>query len=249
MTSSDDLPLSKNRGLKGGPTEHPRSGSLGPLLVGLLVLGGLLAYGAARTSRAPQPAAATVDAPATAALAPAARESPPGADARNELPRMNPAGAAARREAAPKTTPKTTLETTPETKINAAPSEPSAAPPPGGLRSDSKAPAPGAAPAPAQSATAIVKMDPLVANLDDGDQLRYLRVSLQIEVLGDAKDRVQAALPRARHEALMYLSGLHLGDTQGLLGKQRIHRELQRRIADAVGGGVKRIYFDEFFVQ
>ena len=161
---------------------------------------------------------------------------------------MNPvgaAGAAARRETAPEKTP----ETTPETTIKAAPSEPSVAPQPGGLRSDSKAPAPGAAPAPAQPATAIVKLDPLVANLDDGDQLRYLRVSLQIEVQSDAKDRVQAALPRARHEALMYLSGLHLGDTQGLLGKQRIHRELQRRIADAVGGGVKRIYFDEFFVQ
>jgi flagellar protein FliL len=95
----------------------------------------------------------------------------------------------------------------------------------------------------------MVKMDPLVANLDEGDQLRYLKISLQLEVETEAQQRIQAALPRARHEALMYLSGLHLSDTQGLSGKQRIHRELSRRIADAVGHGLKRIYFDEFVVQ
>ncbi len=95
----------------------------------------------------------------------------------------------------------------------------------------------------------MLKLEPLVANLDEGDQLRYLKLSIQIEIVGEAEPKARAALPRARHEALMYMSGLHLTDTQGLLGKQRIHRELQRRIADAIGGGVKRIYFDEFVVQ
>lgn len=99
------------------------------------------------------------------------------------------------------------------------------------------------------ASTVTIKMDPLVANLDEGDQLRYLKISLQIEVVPEAQQRAQQSLPKARHDALMYMSGLHLSDTQGLLGKQRIHRELQRRIADAIGGGVKRIYFDEFVVQ
>jgi flagellar FliL protein len=94
-----------------------------------------------------------------------------------------------------------------------------------------------------------IRMEPLVANLDEGDQLRYLKISLQLEVEAEAQQRIQAALPRARHEALMYLSGLHLSDTQGLSGKQRIHRELSRRIADAVGRGLKRVFFDEFVVQ
>lgn len=99
------------------------------------------------------------------------------------------------------------------------------------------------------ASTVTIKMDPLVANLDEGDQLRYLKISLQIEVVPEAQQRAQQSLPKARHDALMYMSGLHLSDTQGLLGKQRIHRELQRRIADAIGGGMKRIYFDEFVVQ
>ncbi len=100
-----------------------------------------------------------------------------------------------------------------------------------------------------ENKTVMLKMEPILANLDEGDQVRYLRVTLQLEVTGDAQQRAQGSLPRARHDVLMYLSGLHVADTQGLVGKQRIHRELQRRIADAVGGGLKRIYFDEFVVQ
>lgn len=109
---------------------------------------------------------------------------------------------------------------------------------------------PAAAPAPGGEGKAIIlKMDSLVANLDEADQLRYLKVTLQIEVTAEAQQRAQERMPRARHEALMYISSLHVSDTQGILGKQRIHRELQRRIADAIGGGLKRIYFEEFVVQ
>ncbi|MCS6912297.1 MAG: flagellar basal body-associated FliL family protein [Myxococcales bacterium] len=95
----------------------------------------------------------------------------------------------------------------------------------------------------------IIKIDPLIANLDEGDQIRYLKLTLQLEVTAEAQQRIQAALPRVRHEALLYMAGLHLSDVQGLVGKQRVHRELQRRIADALGGGLRRIYFDEFVVQ
>lgn len=102
---------------------------------------------------------------------------------------------------------------------------------------------------PAAPQFVAIKMDPMVANLDEGDQLRYLKVSLTLEVQADLKDKAQNLLPRARHDSLMYMSGLHLSDVQGLLGKQRVHRELQRRIADALGSGLKRVYFDEFIVQ
>lgn len=120
-----------------------------------------------------------------------------------------------------------------------------ATPPSGGASGEKGGqPAPGG-----ENKTVMLKMEPILANLDEGDQVRYLRVTLQLEVQGDAQQRAQGSLPRARHDVLMYLSGLHVADTQGLVGKQRIHRELQRRIADAVGGGLKRIYFDEFVVQ
>lgn len=216
----------------------PQKRSALPLLLGLLIGSAGLAYGYMRWQR---PAEVTMG---QAAARPQAAADPPGAPA-------EPAGTEVAAQA---------VEGRGEAPAPAAPAEP-AGPGEGAASTNG-----GAAPEPVQGdgkggeqkggekgaeqkGAATIKMDPLIANLDEGDQLRYLKLSVQLEVTAEAQQRIQAALPRARHEALMYMSGLHLSDVQGMLGKQRVHRELQRRIADAVGSGLKRIYFDEFVVQ
>ena len=231
MSTKHPLTDSKDGGLRSSVVLGSRPGSGATLLIGLLILGGVLAYGVARKvgNRESTPGIDSLPPPSVSA----ARGAPP-ADVTGAAATRTPPG---RPEVAEPEVPGAA-----SIPVTAATAEGK----PSGVASDTKAPAP--APA-GDSKTVMMKMEPLVANLDEGDQLRYLRISLQLEVATEAQPRAQAALPRARHDALMFLSGLHLVDTHGLLGKQRIHRELQRRIADAIGGGLKRIYFDEFFVQ
>jgi flagellar FliL protein len=114
------------------------------------------------------------------------------------------------------------------------------------------APAKAAAePSPHEVAGPVIPLDPFVVNLDEPGTSRYLKVTLQLEV---ENAEVEAAIEKTkdlvRDDVLSYLSGLHVKDTLGVDGKDRIRKDLMAALDKDLGAGkVHRMFFKEFVVQ
>jgi flagellar FliL protein len=98
----------------------------------------------------------------------------------------------------------------------------------------------------------VIALDPFVVNLDEPGISRYLKVTLQVELL-PAPD-VEQVLVRSkqliRDAILGYLSGLHLKDTLGAEAKEKIRQDLMAKINKLVGADkVRRLFFQDFVVQ
>jgi flagellar basal body-associated protein FliL len=97
----------------------------------------------------------------------------------------------------------------------------------------------------------MVEMRPLVANLDDPEGGRYLKVAIFIEATSEeAKATIEASIVPIRSNALVYLSGLTIKDTVGVKSKLLIAERLQELFEKIVGKpAIKQLYFGEFVVQ
>lgn len=97
----------------------------------------------------------------------------------------------------------------------------------------------------------IVSLQPFVVNLDEPGQSRYLKVTLQFEVVkGDAQALIEKNSQVIRDAILSHLSGLKLGDTLGAAAKDKLRVELIKKLEEIVGEHkVRRMFFQEFVVQ
>jgi flagellar FliL protein len=127
-----------------------------------------------------------------------------------------------------------------------------AAPAPGGHG----APAAGGHGAPAAGGVAspaanIFPLDPFIVNIYDGQELRYLKVKVELEMVGPAiKTEVEGRLAPIRDSILILLSAKTLQDVQDVQGKNTLKDEILGAInKNLPPGKIIKIYFTDFVVQ
>ena len=97
----------------------------------------------------------------------------------------------------------------------------------------------------------VVPLDAFVVNLDEPGTSRYLKITLQLELVDAAAEEILDKSKQViRDEVLRHLSGLKLADTLGVKAKDTLRDELMKIIEDVVGPNkIRRMFFQEFVVQ
>ncbi|MEI6205704.1 MAG: flagellar basal body-associated FliL family protein [Desulfuromonadales bacterium] len=140
---------------------------------------------------------------------------------------------------------------------DAAPAESAAAPAAGGHGAPAAAPAAGghgggtsAAAAGGPSAN-IFQLEPFIVNIYDGQELRYLKVKVELEMVGPAiKGEIEAKLAPIRDAVLVLLSAKTLQDIQDVQGKNALKDEILAAVNKHIPPGkIAKVYFTDFVVQ
>lgn len=97
----------------------------------------------------------------------------------------------------------------------------------------------------------IVTLEPFVVNLADPLGRRFLRMTLDVEVLNRAAIAdVQRNNSRIRDAVILLLAGKSFADLASMEGKITLKNQIVERLNQIVGGGrVTNVYFTEFVVQ
>lgn len=97
----------------------------------------------------------------------------------------------------------------------------------------------------------VVPLDPFVVNLDEPGNARYLKMTVQLELVNEHDgEAIEKSKQVIRDEVLSYLSGLHVKDTLGATAKDTIREALMKRLDGVVGEHkIRRMFFQEFMVQ
>jgi len=97
----------------------------------------------------------------------------------------------------------------------------------------------------------VIGLEPFVVNLDEPGTARYLKMTVQIELVNEKDaEAIEKSKQVIRDEVLSYLSGLHVKDTLGATAKDTIREALMKRLEAVVGEHkVRRMFFQEFMVQ
>ena len=119
------------------------------------------------------------------------------------------------------------------------------------------APAGGHGGAPADGAAAggpaanIFPLEPFIVNIYDGQELRYLKVKVELEMVGPAvKGELEARLAPIRDAILVLLSAKTLQDVQDIQGKNGLKDEILGAINKHIPPGkIAKVYFTDFVVQ
>jgi flagellar FliL protein len=110
------------------------------------------------------------------------------------------------------------------------------------------APAAGGAVSPAAN---IFPLEPFIVNIYDGQELRYLKVKVELEMAGPAvKTEIEGRLAPIRDSVLILLSAKTLQDIQDVQGKNALKDEILGAINKNIPPGkVAKVYFTDFVVQ
>jgi flagellar FliL protein len=103
----------------------------------------------------------------------------------------------------------------------------------------------------------VVALDPFVVNLDEPGTPRYLKVTLEVELMSGGKggkEEGEGALVKSkqliRDTILSHLSGLHVKDTLGADAKEKIRTDLVAKLTKLLGPDkIRRMFFQDFVVQ
>ena len=97
----------------------------------------------------------------------------------------------------------------------------------------------------------VVALEPFVVNLDEPGQSRYIKVTLQVELVAKDDEHVLEKSKLAiRDMILSHLSGLKLADTLGAAAKDKLRTDLMAKLVVIIGEHkVRRMFFQEFVVQ
>ena len=97
----------------------------------------------------------------------------------------------------------------------------------------------------------VSSFDPFVVNLDEPGTSRYLKVTLQVEVVdAEVEHGLEKNKQLVRDTILSYLSSLHVKETLGAEAKETIRTALMAKLDGLLGPGkVRRMFFQEFVVQ
>lgn len=111
--------------------------------------------------------------------------------------------------------------------------------------------APAAGGAAAGPAANIFPLDPFIVNIYDGQELRYLKVKVELEMVGPAiKPEIEGRLAPIRDSILILLSAKTLHDIQDVQGKNALKDEILGAINKNIPPGkIAKVYFTDFVVQ
>jgi len=107
----------------------------------------------------------------------------------------------------------------------------------------------GAAGAP--GASTVFSLEPFIVNIYDGQELRYLKVKVELEMANPAiKAELDGRLAAIRDAILVVLTTKTLQEVQDAQGKNQLKEEIQTAISKIVAQGkVTKVYFTDFVVQ
>lgn len=99
--------------------------------------------------------------------------------------------------------------------------------------------------------TAIFDMDPFIVNLADTPEIRYLKLTVKLDLeRAEVKDEITARLPQVRDAILILLSSKDAASLRTTQAKFQLRDEITSRVNNALPRtGVKTAYFTEFIVQ
>jgi len=98
----------------------------------------------------------------------------------------------------------------------------------------------------------LVEMDPIIANLNDPQAGRYVKVTIHLEAKDeDTMPSVQAGIVPIRNRLLIYFSNLTAADTEGAEKKEEIRGRVLELVNEVLGNDhkVRRVFYSEFVVQ
>jgi len=96
----------------------------------------------------------------------------------------------------------------------------------------------------------VVALDPFVVNLDEPGTSRYLKITLEVELMPHGEEALTKSKQLVRDTILSHLSGLHVKDTLGADAKDKIRTDLMAKLTKLLGADkVRRMFFVDFVVQ
>ncbi len=109
----------------------------------------------------------------------------------------------------------------------------------------------GGAPAAAGGASTVFSLDPFIVNIYDGQELRYLKVKVEMEMANPAiKPELEGRVAAIRDAVLVLLTTKTLQDVQDVQGKNQLREEILSSVSKIVAQGkVTKVYFTDFVVQ
>lgn len=105
--------------------------------------------------------------------------------------------------------------------------------------------------APAADGAPLVKIEPIVVNLSDEDEVHYLKSSLELEV-ATAKDgeAISGRMAAVRNELILLLSSLTSEGVRGEKAKVELLHKIELRVNKVLGRDVvQHVFFTELVVQ
>lgn len=103
----------------------------------------------------------------------------------------------------------------------------------------------------AGSGSTVFPMDPFIVNIYDGQELRYLKVKIELEMANTGlKTELEGRLAPIRDAILVVLTTKTLQEVQDVQGKNQLREEILTAISKIVAQGkVTKVYFTDFVVQ
>lgn len=97
----------------------------------------------------------------------------------------------------------------------------------------------------------IFPLEPFIVNIYDGQELRYLKVKVEMEMANPAvKTDLDARLAPIRDAILVLLSSKTMQDIQDIQGKNQLKDEILAAVNKHIPPGkIAKIYFTDFVVQ
>ncbi len=97
----------------------------------------------------------------------------------------------------------------------------------------------------------VVELDPFLLNLADRDELRFLKVSIKLELdRPEEKTDYQNKIPAIRDALLVLLSSKESQLLRTVNGKKRIREEILTRANGVMSRGkVANVFFTDFIIQ
>lgn len=119
-----------------------------------------------------------------------------------------------------------------------------------GAKTEAKADAHGGAAAGAPGVSSMYPLEPFIVNIYDGQELRYLKVKVEIEMAAAVKAELDSRLAPIRDAILILLSAKTLQDIQDVQGKNQLKEEIMTALNKILPPGkIAKIYFTDFVVQ
>jgi len=102
-----------------------------------------------------------------------------------------------------------------------------------------------------EEAGPVMELEPFLLNLADRDELRFLKVSIKLELdRPEEKTDYQNKVPAIRDALLVLLSSKESQLLRTVNGKRRIREEIMTRVNGVMSKGkVSNVFFTDFIIQ
>ncbi len=97
----------------------------------------------------------------------------------------------------------------------------------------------------------VMELDPFLLNLADRDELRFLKVSIKLELdRPEEQTDFNAKIPAIRDSLLVLLSSKESQLLRSVNGKRRVREEIMARVNTVMSRGkITNVYFTDFIIQ